>query len=258
MTKRQYICIITAILLFGILALPFPFLNGKQVHLSLDDFYTAFIDLNKNNYSTIFEQPTFHYLRSIHNTTGAKFTLYTFPKTKNWNLYDIPSQHLNELARASWIKIGFHSATPESTNNDSEELQKAFINFKEAIPLDLQAQTLRLHYYHSTQKDAQFLASMGIRTLLSADDNRISYSLPISANDSLLALQRIQKDSMAYERTDIRIEKSFFPIFNVLTHLQDNKLVIFTHEWALNTWNALMFRVLIYYLAFYGCTFTAE
>ena len=258
MTKRRFICIITAILLFGIFAIPFPFLNGKQVHLSLDDFYTAFIDLNKNNYSTIFEQPTFHYLRSIHNTTGAKFTLYTFSKTKNWHLSDIPYKYLNEIAKDTWIKIGFHSATPESSNNDTEELQKAFISFKNAIPLNLQAQTLRLHYYHSTQKDAQFLASNGIKTLLAADDNRISYSLPISINDSLINLQRIQKDSMVYERTDIRIEKCFFPIFNVWAHLQDNMLVIFTHEWALNKWNALMFRILVYYLAFYGCIFIAD
>jgi hypothetical protein len=258
MTKRRLICIITAILLFGIFILPFPFLNGKQVHLSLDDFHTAFIDLNKKKYSTIFDQPTFHYLHSIHNTTGAKFTLYTFSKTKNWNISEVPSQYLNELAKGSWIKIGFHSATPESSNNDSEELQKAFIDFKDAIPKNLQTHTLRLHYYHSTQKDAQFLASNGIKTLLAADDNRISYSLPISINDSLINQQRIQKDSIVYERTDIRVEKSFFPIFNVWQHLQDKMLVIFTHEWALNTWNALMFRVLIYYLAFYGCTFTTE
>lgn len=99
--KKRYIIPIFLIILF--LAFPIPFLNGKEVHLSIDDFYSSFIELKNKKYDSIYDQPTFHYLKSIHDITNAKFTLYIFPKTKNYSISEIPTKYIKELNNTNWI-----------------------------------------------------------------------------------------------------------------------------------------------------------
>lgn len=254
--KKKYIIPIIIIILF--FAFPFPFLNGKKVHLSIDDFYTSFIDLKNEKYGSIYDQPTFHYLKSIHDVTNAKFTLYTFSKAEKWSISEIPTKYINELNQSNWIKIGYHSDHPQSKNDNSSNFQKGYLYFESNIPPSLIAKALRLHYFHSSLNDISFLKSKGIIKLFSADDNRISYSLPQSVNNSLLQKQAISYASMTFEKTDFRIEHHFFPLLKVWSHIQDDVIVIFTHEWALNFWNAAMLRIIVYYFAFYGCTFIME
>ena len=62
---------------------------------------------------------------------------------------------------------------------------------------------------------------------------------------------------MTYERTDIRIEYTTFPIINLLKNRNDEKIVIFTHEWALNRHkNLLKFLFIISFLHIYHSNFT--
>ena len=237
---------------------PIPFLRGKPVHLSLDDFSAAFADLSADGTKSVFEQPRFRWLKSLHDATDAKFTLYTYAWAGKWKIGDVPTGVWEELAAGGWIKVGFHASSPESQNEDSAELREAFADFEKAVPPELRATTLRLHYYNAPREAIPFLRAHGVRKLLSAHDDRISYSLPGEANDSLLAAQRLLRDSLEYERTDFRSELSLFPIFDVWSRFRDDKLVVFTHEWALDRWNAPMFRILVGYLALNGCIFIAE
>lgn len=259
MKRRLYIGLALAgLAIAAALVVPIPFLRGKPVHLSLDDFSEAFVSLSETKTASVYGQPTFHWLKSMHEATGAKFTLYTYARAKTWKIGDVPPGVWKELAASGWVKVGFHAPRPESRNEDSAELREAFADFEKAVPPELRATTLRLHYYNAPREAIPFLREHGVRTLLSAHDDRISYSLPRAANDSLLAAQRLLRDSLEYERTDFRSELSLFPIFDVWSRLRDDKLVVFTHEWALDRWNAPMFRILVGYLALYGCIFIAE
>lgn len=242
----------------AILVAPIPFLRGKPVHLSLDDFSAAFADLSATRSESAYGHPTFRWLKSMHDATGAKFTLYTYARAGEWKIGDVPPNIWNELAEGGWIKVGFHAARPESKNEDSAELREAFADFEKAVPRELQAKALRLHYWHASSGDVLFLRTKGAHTLFTADNDVASYSLPPEANDSLRTVQCLFRDSLIYERTDFRTEQSFFAIFAVWSHLRDDWLVIFTHEWALNRWNAVMFWILVLYLALYGCIFIAE
>lgn len=259
MKRRLYIGLALAgLAVFAALVVPIPFLRGKPVHLSLDDFSEALASLSETKTASVYDQPTFHWLKSMHEATGAKFTLYTYARAKTWKIGDVPPGVWKELAANGWVKVGLHASRPESQNEDLAELHEALVDFEKAVPPELRAATLRLHYYNAPREAIPFLREHGVRTLLSAHDNRISYSLPRAANDSLLAAQRLLRDSLEYERTDFRSELSLFPIFDVWSRLRDDKLVVFTHEWTLDRWNAAMFRILVGYLALYGCIFIAE
>ena len=259
MTRRLYIGLALAgLAVVAALVIPIPFLRGKPVHLSLDDFSEAFASLSETEMASVYDQPMFHWLKAMHEATGAKFTLYAYARAKTWKIGDVPPRVWKELATSGWIKVGFHALRPESQNEDLAELREAFADFEKAVPPELRATALRLHYYNAPREAIPFLREHGVRKLLSAHDDRISYSLPRAANDSLLAAQRLIRDSLEYERTDLRSERSLFPIFDVWSLLRDDKLVVFSHEWALNRWNATMFRILVGYLSLYGCIFIAE
>lgn len=256
MKKFLSICALLLLALILFVAIPVPFLKGKPVHLSLDDVWTSFADLETETYSSVFSQPLFHFLQSLHDRTEAKFTLYAFSEAGDWKLSDVPARYWTELENCGWLKIGFHAATPESQNDDSAELQAAFLNFENAVPSALQAKILRLHFYRCSPADAMFLSGRGITTLLSAHDDRNKYGL--HSAESPESPEAGNVIPMRYERTDFLLESTRFPPCQVWGHLHDDMLVVFTHEWAMTRWNALMFRALVGYLSFCGCNFVLE
>lgn len=256
MKKRLSICALLLLALILFVTFPLPFLRGKPVHLSLDDVWCAFADLKAGGNPSVYDQPLFHFLKSLHDRTGAKFTLYAFPEAGDWKLSEVPASCWKELESAGWIKVGFHAAKPESTNGDSVELQAAFLDFEKAVPSALQAKILRLHFYRCSPADALFLSSRGITTLLSPHDDRNKYGLRNASSPE--SQEGGNVIPMRWESTDFLLESNHFAICKVWGHLRDDMLVVFTHEWALTRWNALMFRILVGYLSFCGCTFVLE
>lgn len=239
------------------LTIPIPFLNNKSIHISIDDFHTALKDLCDSNYNSIFEQPTFHFLQNIHKHTGAKFTLFTYAEATDYKVSCIPQKHIIELSNNSdWLLIGFHSATPDS-RNENDSLFKLGFQFVQNRFGD-KTKTLRLHYFHATPDEIGFLKKNEISTLLSADDDRISYSLSPKLNDSLKKNDFLLYNGIQFKRTDFRIEKTFFPILDIWKHLNDDEIIFFTHEWSLDSWNSIKFKSTIYYLSFYGSYFTID
>lgn len=113
--------------LFIALIVPLPFLHNKPIHISIDDFHYALKDLCDSNYYSIFQQPVFHFLQDIHNYTGAKFTLYTYAEAMDHKVSCIPQKNIIELSKNSnWLRIGLHSANPESKNENDSLFKLAF------------------------------------------------------------------------------------------------------------------------------------
>ena len=121
------------------------------------------------------------------------------------------------------------------------------------------SKTLRLHYYYANKNEVKFLKDKGIETLLSADDDRISYSLPFHYNQRLINRGSLKYDGMNYERTDVRVEKDDL-LLKLWTHRNDDELVVFTHEWALNTskCNWMKFLTLVTILKLLNCKFIID
>ena len=95
----------------------------------------------------------------------------------------------------------------------------------------------------------------GIKTLLSADDERISYSLSEKDNSYLMQDEKLTKNGMKYISTDLRIERDNV-IQGLWKNLNDEELVVFTHEWAYRKpyikWKYIL---LIRLLSIYKCNF---
>lgn len=172
---------------------------GKPViHFSLDDVCRAFIDIIGGSYASIWDQPLFGDLKTIHTNTGAVFTLNcfnTFTGTPTYSISDLPSNYAAELSGAkSWLKFAFHGENDNSNYNTSTGIVASYQTFVNAIygftnDYDCIDKITRLGYFGGTLANVEAIRDIphGITGLLSADDTRISYYLDVDVNAYLYA-----------------------------------------------------------------------
>lgn len=169
--------------------------HGKKVHLSFDDVSICFKELTRDStkYNSIFDHPFLRELLNLHNSTGAKFTLYIYEKDEDYNICKFPTKYANEFsANGDWLKIGFHAISP-TVSKDSISIEPLFQrsfyivdSVLSSLFKNAKARKLRLHFFYATQNEVSYLNKKGITTLYSADDNRTSYSLDDSLNEYLI------------------------------------------------------------------------
>lgn len=225
-----------------------PFLQrGKTAHISVDDVTICLQNLTKDSlkYNSIFEEPFFSYLKELHDIYGCAITCYVFEKDGTFNIDQMPTKYSDEFKKnSSWLKFGFHGirgSAHKPSNVNYNSFTASFQRCNKSISLfaseQSKASILRLDYYYATPGEIDFLIGHGINTLLSADDDRRSYSLPFINNNQLLRNNSICFEGIKYLRTNIRIENIDFPYFNILKNRNRDTLVIFTHEWKLDNLN---------------------
>ena len=86
----------------------------RYSHFSIDDFYLAFEDLtvNKDTYTSIFDNETFAWLKEFHEATGATVSCYCFYQNSDasFTLDMVPSKYAKEFkANQDWLRFGFHA-----------------------------------------------------------------------------------------------------------------------------------------------------
>ena len=262
--SRNSIIIVVILLITSIfILLPFYWLKHKPVHVSIDDVEICLRDLQDNDeqYLSVFQQPFLSNLRRLHQQTGAKFTLYTYECSGNYHVSKIPKRFIHEIREnADWLRFGFHAKEPEFIKDSVTRLEyfkEAYASLESSKLVVCGGGNLRLHYYYATPEEVAFLKEKGVKVLLSADDDRISYSLPQNINKLLLQKENIIYNGMTYERTDIRIEKTWCPIIDLLKNRNDEMIVVFTHEWAQQQQkvNRLKFLFTLYFLSLYKANF---
>ena len=252
------------IAIFSIITiLPYIMFNGKKVHLSFDDVSICMKDLVRDSakYNSIFQQPFLSELQKIHESTGAKFTLYVYENDSDYEISQFPQKFADEFdSNSEWLKIGYHAMSP-SISKDSISKSSIFIpSFHRADSIlttkfrHAKSKILRLHYFHATQEEVAFLVSKGITTLLAADDERISYSLSEYENSELISNECFQKNGMTYISTDHRCERDN-TILGLLRNANDEYVVIFTHEWAYEGSVRRKYNFMIKYLSWYNVIF---
>ena len=259
--KKSIYAILTIAIILCLVSLKLWY-NNKIVHVSFDDVSICFKDLvdNEEQYKSLFEQPFFSFLKECHEQTGLKVTLYTYEMHKDYSIILFSDKYKTEFEENSnWLKVGFHGkSSNENLNNDDDTLLKSYSIVTDILnkTTGSSAKTIRLHYFFATQQDVDSLKKLGVTTLLSADDNRISYSLPCKLNDYLIRNESLNLNEMHYERTDIRVENTINPLYALWKNRDDEILVLFTHEWALNSqWNKLKFKLFLWLFKIYNCRF---
>ena len=221
--------------------------EGKHriAHLSIDDCRGCYIDLIKhqNEYQSVFNQPFFCFLRKMHDEYDVKFTLYSYYMCNDsLNITMIPSDYKKELKNNSdWLTISFHAVYAQDnkpTNVSTEEFIEAYNRFCIfTSEINGGGDLLRLDFFYAKPDMVDSLKARGVKILLAADDERISYDLSEEQNSELLFSNSITIDGITYMRSNVRIEKVLEPYWNLYENMDKDTLVVFTHEWALDRVN---------------------
>ena len=261
----KWFVLLVIVLMTVLLTIPSFYYNGKTVHLSFDDCYVCLKELSSEStkYNSVFEQPFFAELKDFHKKTGAKFTLYIYEEANGFDITQFPAKYARELNNNSdWLKIGYHAKNPTITK-DSIAIYQVFTESFSKVDSVLTAKslrdgkssTIRLHFFFATQKEIEYLTKHGIKTLLSADDERVSYSLSEEDNSILMQDETLTKNGLKYLSTDLRVERDN-AILGLWKNLNDEELVLFTHEWAYSKpYIKWKYKLLIRLLSIYKCNF---
>lgn len=210
------------------------------IHFSIDDVFGCFNWLNKVKSQSIYESFVFDSLKKIHSKYGIEITLYCLCTDGNNSLSDIPDIWKDEIySERSWLHFGFHGFMPGSnyTNENAEIVKKQYDYFANQIyriaGVTEPAKTLRLHYYSGNKEIIEMLYEKGIRTLLCADDSRISYGLESEQNNTVLknGMYFDSCSGIKFLHTNFRVEKlEIVDLRDIEKMVKEEQLIFFTHE----------------------------
>lgn len=196
--------------------------SGNYMHISFDDITYCIQNLINNTYTSLFKEPFFTWLKGLHDSYGAKFSLYVYNIN---NLSHIPATYKQEfLDNSNWLKFGLHSTTSNSTYENSSATEGAtdwntFItqvirftgstNSIDRIP--------RLNYFAGNKACLVAMrdCNCGALGFLSADDSRTPYFLDdakktyLQTHDNIIDLET----GLIFYHTDMRGDW-FLPSFS--------------------------------------------
>ena len=180
-------------------------------------------------------------LKQIHETTGACFTLYVYEYAGDYSITNVPDKWKSEWEQNShWLKIGYHGICPEIARFDENIPLDTFMNSYQTVTDSIiffagepsLSQILRLSYFTGTEEIVDYLSKSGIKYLLAADDQRISYDLSPDENELLNQHEIFTRRNMTYLKTDIRYENTGCVEDALFNNSNEDILILFTHEWA--------------------------
>ena len=205
-----------------------------NVHLSFDDVHLLFIELQNNNYKSIFQVKFLRTLKYLHSRYNCKFSLYVFYENKDFCLDKITSKYANEFSLvSSWLQFNFHSVSPGKASIDFETaLHNTFNNLQRIAKINTYTNAVRLHCFSASENELELLKNNNITYLLSADDERISYNLSNNENKKLIEDCRYVKNGITYIRTNVRLENdNYFINLKKAINNKYDPIIIFSHEW---------------------------
>lgn len=217
------------------------------VHISIDDVIDVFIDLtdNQNCYASIFDNEMMHNLQRMHKQYGAKFSLYCFYEKEGFNLSMVPSKYHDEfVANSDWLRFGYHAwdgKTDLATiSDDLIEEDYILTNTELERITGCITHTLRLSGFQGNKEALIRLKKQGVKTLLTADDNRDSYYLDESESSYIADHDMYEDEYFTFVSTDLRLDSLFrVAVYPTLVHIalneqQNTILAVFTHEWLMD------------------------
>lgn len=220
---------------------------SQTIHFSVDDVIGCFENLTRNEkkYNSVFDEPFFAYIKSLHEKYNAKVSLYCFYEKEGFSLDECTERFADDFkASSGWLKFGFHAAKPGAFKNFAGEggrsVYKMFVSQIERITgtSDCITKTVRLDYFSGDKKFIEAISDKssknGIRQLLCADSSsRDSYYLDSVQKSELNKNEKLFADNLVFAKTDFRFDdvKNFRRLFN--ENRDEREVVVFTHEWLL-------------------------
>lgn len=219
---------------------------SQWVHFSIDDVIGSLKWVYQNQPESVFEEPMLCKLKEWHEKYEIKCDLYVYEITDGFKLTDLQDRYCKELCEESdWLKFGWHRRKDgELTDDDKTEIEsfdRIHIFIREKISSRSWTDILRLHGWEASGELMSHLTGNGIRRLLTADSNRLSYDL---TEDDFAILQesgRLWKEPFLYLVTDIQFDcfADSMTVESCLDYTQQflikkpykGLLEVFCHEW---------------------------
>ncbi len=208
--------------------------SSTYMHISFDDVEKCLSNLQNKTYSSMWEEPFFAWLKNLHDTTGAKFSLYAY----NSALTSLTkTDYADEFyAAKDWLKIGLHAAnssgvyttaTYEQGKNDWNSFVNNVIRITGSyLSVDRMP---RLHTFAGSEEALKGMrdANYGALGFLSADDSRTSYYFTDNIKTYLYDNNHItdNKNGLVFVATDMRADwfnSSFSSSNNYKAPTKDN------------------------------------
>ena len=216
------------------------------IHFSVDDVIDVFENLtdNQESYDSIFDNEMLEHFREMHELYGAKFSLYCFYECGNFNLSAVPGKYHDEfMDNSDWLCFGYHAknSSTDPVAIAAEDIENEYVltvSELERITGSV-TYTLRLSMFQGNRRAMIRLKQLGVKTLLTADDDRNSYYLGESESKYVADHDSYEDEFYRFVSTDLRLDSlsriAIIPkLIRIAFDQQQNKiLVVFTHEWLM-------------------------
>lgn len=183
---------------------------GRWVNFSVDDVIDCFRWVYQNKPTSVFDEPMLAKIKEWHIKYGLTCNLYVFERYNEFSLEQMQECYWEELSlEKNWLKLAWHAEGPENAIGDDmeiESLKRVYRLVLEKSEEKLWAEKVRLHRYQGSKRILDTLKNMGVHTLLTADDERNCYQLTEAEMLSLHKRDYLEKDSVFYRRTDLRLD----------------------------------------------------
>lgn len=242
-----------------------PKSTNNYIHISFDDVEYCIQNIinNKDSFTSIFQDAFFNFLKELHETYGAVFSLYIY---KISQLSNFPDKFKSEfIANSKWLKFGLHEKTTDSyetaTSTKGKEDWDFFITEMYRITGGLNSidRIPRLNMFKGSKESLLAMrdCDCGALGFLSADDSRDTYYLNETQREYLRTHDKLEDitNGLVFYSTDMRLDwfNSDFSSTNeyntpvkttpyeelVYRYNQPSmgdcysSLIVFTHEWEL-------------------------
>ena len=215
---------------------------SKYIHYSIDDTIQSFKQLTELKPASIFEIRMFAFLKELHSKYGIVVSCYCFYKYGDFSLKDCTHSYRKEFEQnSSWLRFGFHGYSGEE-DYGSQDLESSCAQYALLLSnliaivgehsIDIFP---RIHTFHATQEFISYMHSypqFPIIGLLSADDDRVSYSMNMEQCQQLVQQGRLDFRGVKYLRTTQRFDSLKLKKIRRLFAYTGGQVVLFTHEWV--------------------------
>ena len=163
-----------------------PARSTPAYHFSIDDVFECLIDATEN-YSDLFRQPLFSFLRRMHARYGANVDLYLFNRAhvdgRVRSLQDVSDKFRHQFQYAAWLRLGPHAQeydVPPHKQTPAEQLETFDETYREIERFAGPAKTtgfVRLHFFSEAFELASYFLARGTHTLMLTDKPAVAYRL---------------------------------------------------------------------------------
>lgn len=225
----------------------------KFMHLSIDDEIWVLQTLTQQLPTSIFDLPTFSFMKYLHDTYGAVFTMNLFYKyypADTFNLSSVTSAYANEFrANSDWLKFSFHGydsvmdydtldAATAKTHWDM--VMTEIVRFSSPQNIDTMPRTSGFKGNLANARAWRDTANNNATGFLAADDTR-AINLYLGANEraSLIACDDLYDgvEKLFFMRTDLRLDSAITPYATLDSRKTDktfrgqqNAQIVFWHS----------------------------